>query len=209
MPFDGPNIARLADARRRRTGGDGTSGGGAATATLLLDPKYPEPIAFKFIEAHHTDAQGRRLLLCQGGVFYRYDGTACRPIEEAQLNSAIYEFLRPAFRPTETGAEPFDADQRKVSDILHALRGLVHLSAEIAAPAWLGEAPADLGADDVLACADGTGGGERAVAGAPPRRIERRKLKRAPKTVSQRGRILRRRGFGQNSSACTRQPMTG
>jgi len=152
MPVEGGNIARLADARRKRSKGDGTAGGGPSTGALFLDPKYPEQIAGEFLKSRHLDDQGRRLMVCQGGVFYRYDGTAYRPVEEAQLESAIYEFVRPAWRPTKTGAEPFDADRRKVFDIVHALRGLVHLSAEIAAPAWLGEAPADIAAEDVLAC---------------------------------------------------------
>src|SRR5215472_3954103 len=142
MPAEG-NIARLADARRRRVEGDGPAVGGPSPETLILDPKYPEVIAGRFIDAHHVDPQGRRLLHHQGGVFFRYDGVAYRAIEEAQLEAALYNYLRPAWRPTKDGVEPFDSDRRKVADILHAVRALAHLPADIQAPAWLGEAPPD------------------------------------------------------------------
>ena len=150
MPAE-DNIARL-DAHRRRRRGDGPAGGGPSPGTLMLDPKYPEQIAGEFLAARHVDEQERRLLLCQGGVFYRYDGIAYRAIEEARLEHQIYEFARPAWCPTKNGAEPFPADKRKVHDIVHALRALVHVSAEIAPPAWLGEAVPDLAAEDIVSC---------------------------------------------------------
>jgi hypothetical protein len=151
VSVEGANIERLADARRKRLK-RGTAGGGPSSDLLILDPKYPEAIAGKFLDARHLDDQGRRLLHHQSGVFYCYDGTTYRPVEEAQLEAAIYEFVRPAWRPTRDGVEPFDTDQRKVRDIPHALRALVHVPADIAAPAWLGEAPPDLAPEDVLVC---------------------------------------------------------
>jgi putative DNA primase/helicase len=56
------------------------------------------------------------------------------------------------WRPTKQGTEPFDTDRRKVGDIIDALRGDHHLSSDIVPPAWLGDAPADLPAGEIIAC---------------------------------------------------------
>lgn len=148
------NIARLADRRRRRIGNGGASPSGGDL--LTLDPKYPDKTAAEFVAARYVDNQGRRLLWRHRGVFYRYDGTAYRDIEEARLEAEIYEFVRPALTPVSKrgggGGEKFPADRHKVRDIMHALGALVLLPAEIAPPVWLGESPTDIAADDVLSC---------------------------------------------------------
>jgi putative DNA primase/helicase len=153
MPVEGANIARLDEERRRRNGG-GSGSGSSPNRALVLDPKAPLETAAAFLRARHVDELERQLLLCQGAVFYRYDGLAYRPIEEDRLAAEIYDYTKLASQTDKNDADPFNPDRRKVGDILHALKALTHLPGEIAPPAWLTDAPGDTEGEDLLACRD-------------------------------------------------------
>jgi hypothetical protein len=124
MAEDADNIAKLDEERRRRRGSGGA--GGAADDKLVLNPRYPDMIAGRFLAAAYTDAAGRHTLAHHLGLFYRWEGTCWEPAEPDQLRAALYAWLRPAWRPTTKGdLEEFDASRNNILDILDALAGRV------------------------------------------------------------------------------------
>lgn len=142
-------VTPLDEERRRRGGG----AGGAADDKLLLNPRYPDRIAGRFLAAAYTDAAGRHTLAHYLGLFYRWEGTCWEPVEPDQLRAALYAWLLPAWRPTPKGdIVEFDASRNNILDILDALAGRVQLAGRVTPPAWLDEKPADVDAGDIIAC---------------------------------------------------------
>ena len=153
MADDPDNVARLDEVRQRRRRTSGGGAGGAADGKLVLNPRYPDIIAGRFLAAHYTDAAGRHTLAHYLGLFYRWEGTCWEPIAPDELRAGLYAWLRPAWRPTTKGdIEEFDASRNNILDILDALAGRVQLPGRVTPPAWLDEKPADIDAGDIIAC---------------------------------------------------------
>ena len=123
---------------------------------LLLDPKDPLSIAERFVERCHT-VDGVRTLHRHRGAYYEWTSNHYRLLDDDDLRSAVYRFLRTAFVASDTKLpEPFKPTRHKVTDVLDALKATAHLTSSIAAPAWLGSIPdMDQPPSEILACANG------------------------------------------------------
>src|SRR5690606_952299 len=120
---------------------------------LVAPPGAPLKNAERFVRERYQ-SDGHRLLACQGGVFYLYDGTAWPELEIAALRAGVYEHFADARYPDgKMRPAAFSPSARKVSDLLDALAAVAHLPTTVTAPAWLGEGPVD--ARDVIPAANG------------------------------------------------------
>jgi putative DNA primase/helicase len=122
---------------------------------VLVDPpSAPMPNARRFL-ANRYDHARRPLLVCHGGVFFAYTGTCWTEVEADALRGAIYRAFEDAIYKNADGETvPFRPDRRKVGDLQDALRAACHLSRDVTAPAWLGEA-GPVPADELVVCANG------------------------------------------------------
>ena len=151
---------RVGNLRRRLAGfvklkdtADLDATGAAAGRPWEIDPKAPYDTAKLMVQAQFTDREAQIVHRHRGG-FHLWNGTAYPEIEDAAMRAAAYGFLDRCFVSTKQG-EPVQPNSSKVNQLLDALCAVTHLPAEIEMPAWLGEAPADLDARDIIACANG------------------------------------------------------
>ena len=123
---------------------------------LLLDPKNPLASAEKFIEQWHT-VSGVQTLYRHRGAYYEWTGTYYRSLDDDDLRSAVYRFLKAAFVPSDKLLpEPFKPTRHKVTDVVDALKASANLISSVAAPAWLKPTPdMDQPPNEILACANG------------------------------------------------------
>jgi putative DNA primase/helicase len=125
---------------------------------LTLDPADPMPSARLFFERSYKSDEGR-LLHHHQDEFTAWDGTRYVAVECGQMRSEVYEFLERAQRIKVRGENEslvaFQPNRAKVDNVIDALRAVVHLSATVRPPAWLGGAEQRPPAVEILAAANG------------------------------------------------------
>ena len=117
--------------------------------SLVLSPSDPTRSAGYFISEFYTQ-DSSQTLHHHRGRFYVYTGTHYREAEDQEIKSYLYEFLEAAKQTKDKKCVPFEPDQRKVSNVLDALKAKTHLSSAIDLPVWLSDW--DEPAHEVLAC---------------------------------------------------------
>jgi putative DNA primase/helicase len=115
-----------------------TTEGNPATdePTLILDPTDPYPCALRFLEKHHTGADGL-LLRHHRGDFYRHAGTHWPVAEDAVIRREVYRYLAGAGRVVGNRVLPVKPTSAKVNDFLDALKAAALLEAGTTAPGWI------------------------------------------------------------------------
>ncbi len=120
----------------------------------ILDPSDPLATARRFVAEKYTRGN-RPILFRHNGDFFRWVRSHYTVVSETELRAQIYEFCESAKRQaTGEKLDPFKPSQRRIGEILDALRSAVHLADEYAAPCWL-EQVCDLEPRDLLPCGNG------------------------------------------------------
>lgn len=142
---------------------------------LILDPGQPLIAARNFLRLHFCNGAGlvyegegitsalmpehieNRVLYCQGGVFYTWDGSHYPAIEEETVRAMIYDFLDQCWRAGDKGDEyvKFDPTRDKVSNVMDSVRAICSLPTSFIAPAWLKNAVPDVDPEDTVVLANG------------------------------------------------------
>ena len=125
---------------------------GAKVRNSVNPPGDPMPNARRFI-AEKYDHPDRSLLVQQGGMFYRWDGTCWPALEDASLRSQLYKWFEPKVCLTDKGIEPFAPTARKVSDLVDAVKAITFLSVKQETPAWLDDS--EHPASEYISCQNG------------------------------------------------------
>ena len=112
----------------------------ATTPDLVLDPREPLVSAREFLARQHTVGELHTLHFHRG-EFFDWDGTAYRPVQDAELRAELYDFLDRAKRIKGKLPEPFRPNRSKVNDVLDALKAAANLSATVSPPTWLDTIP--------------------------------------------------------------------
>jgi putative DNA primase/helicase len=121
---------------------------------IVPAPTNPMAVARMFLDERYT-ADEHRLIRHHRSTFWTYDGTSWPEFDERRLSSDLYRWLEPAkyWKKTSKGDElvPFEPTKHKLSDVVDAIRGHVHLDMHITPPAWIdyGDGP------DVVPMANG------------------------------------------------------
>ncbi|MEX1102313.1 MAG: phage/plasmid primase, P4 family [Actinomycetota bacterium] len=114
----------------------------AAVAEELVvpPPSNPMAVASMFLENDYTK-NGTVLLRHHRNTFHGYDGVSWPEIEEARLRADVYQWLAPAKYWKTTSKLPelveFEPTQRKIRDLIEAIKAHCHLDGHVAPPAWL------------------------------------------------------------------------
>ena len=120
---------------------------------LVLSPSDPLRSARRFIARYYTQDSFTTLHYYRDS-FYTYTGTHYRETANQEIRSRLYEFLEQAKRRNEDkGLVPFEPNQRKVSNVMDALKAETFLRSEIELPVWLKDS--NIPADEILACKNG------------------------------------------------------
>lgn len=109
-------------------------------------PTDPRAVAKAWVKAFHSNELDENLIVHHRNTFYVYDGTSWPEYEDRRLESDLYGWLEDKWYWKDTTEKPkqvrFEPNARKLGDIIHALRGLVHVDASVTPPCWLdGEGP--------------------------------------------------------------------
>jgi len=120
---------------------------------ITLSPSDPSTSASRFVSEHFTQ-EGLRTLHFHRGSFFTYTGTHYQEVDNQEIKTQLYRFLKQAKRVTNEGVYlPFEPDQRKVSNVLDALRAEAFISSRKSLPLWLYDS--DIPAHEVLSCQNG------------------------------------------------------
>ena len=127
-----------------------------ATAELprVLDRSDPLACGRRFLADEFTH-DNQAILYHHRGDFYRWVRSRWQHVEEGDLRAQLYEYLEGTKAIGKNkNLEPFKPTARRVTDILDALRGAVHLSSGLAPPTWLKQVP-DLLPNELIPCCNG------------------------------------------------------
>lgn len=129
-----------------------------ADGVIVAPPTDPMPCAAMFLDDAYGARDGHRLLVCHGGLLYRWDGAVWTPVEDAAVRSALWRYFRDALYEVAGKAGPevkrWSPNRHKVADLLEALRGITFLSRDTTSPSWLDEHP-PFPADETVSCTNG------------------------------------------------------
>jgi putative DNA primase/helicase len=108
---------------------------------IVPAPSNPMAVARTFLDQHYT-ADDHRLIRHHRNTFWTYTGTAWPEFDERRLSSDLYQWLEPAkyWKKNSKGEmelEDFAPTKHKLSDVVDAIRGHVHLDMHITPPAWI------------------------------------------------------------------------
>lgn len=124
-------------------------------APLILSPRSPLISARAFV-ANRFQRQQKRILHHLNGSFHVWTGTHYREVTPHDLRAEVYSFLVSAHCVAGDGrTAPFHPNRARVGDVLDATGAAVNLPATTRPPCWIGEAPTDLPAEEIISCANG------------------------------------------------------
>ena len=125
-------------------------GGGAPRAvSRIISLKAPYDTARLFQRSLATPLRHHR------GSFFEWNGCAWPEADEAMLRARLYAFLDNCqSKDAKGGLHPVKPNNRRVSEIIDALRATAQLDASIAPPVWLDGAEGPP-AHEIIACANG------------------------------------------------------
>jgi putative DNA primase/helicase len=116
----------------------------------VVDPSAPYAAAKLFLQRHFM-ATDTRTLHHHHGTFYRWCGSAYRPLGNDAARALLYGFLDACITAKGNAIKPSSA---LVGNVADGLRAAAHLEDAISAPSWLSHAP-DLPAAEIVACENG------------------------------------------------------
>ncbi|MFN8180132.1 MAG: phage/plasmid primase, P4 family [bacterium] len=119
---------------------------------VLLNPADP------LQSAHEYGTRRRPTLMHHTDEWLAYDGAAYAPVEERTIRAELYDFLAAALQVGRKNEppSPFRPTQRRVGDVVDALKGAAHVpGAKHEPPCWLASQPGDPPAAEVIACRNG------------------------------------------------------
>jgi putative DNA primase/helicase len=126
-----------------------------AEELIVPAPTNPMAVARTFLDQRYTAGE-HRLIRHHRSTFWTYDGTSWPEFDEHRLASDLYQWLEPAKYWKKNGQgdmtlEDFAPTKHKLSDVVDAIKGHVHLDMHITPPAWIdyGDGP------DVVPMANG------------------------------------------------------
>ncbi len=122
-------------------------------ARVVPSPRNPMGVARAIVAALYARDGDELLLRSRSGDFHHWDGRCWPEAESRAIRGAVYTFLENATFNTKDGPESWAPTRHKVDDVLDALRAVVHLGADVEAPAWLDDC--DLPATEMVAVANG------------------------------------------------------
>lgn len=117
-------------------------------------PGRPMLNARWFINGRHKTGEDI-LLLCQGGMFYAFNGTCWPVLEEDELRHQVYlDFENACYFRSEDKPTPFAPNKSKVENIIAALRAITFTKSNTTVPKWLDgrDAPP---ANEIVVCQNG------------------------------------------------------
>lgn len=117
---------------------------------LVLSPSAPLDSAKAFIDKICAQ-DGASAFHYYRGSFYAWDETHYRAADADHVRHQLYLFLDEAI--TENG--PFNPNQNKVNQVMHALQGLTFLPSDRNPPFWIAPQFGFPGAGNVIACQNG------------------------------------------------------
>jgi putative DNA primase/helicase len=108
------------------------------TTLILPSPSNPMAVARRFVEALYMVPPGRLLLRTHRGDFFSWQGTYYGEITRADVHARAYAFVEHAvYLHPDKGPQPFAPTQRKMADLLDALRAITHVESGPDAPLWI------------------------------------------------------------------------
>lgn len=120
---------------------------------IVLSPSSPLDSASRFVSEHCTQ-EGLRTLHFYRGDFFLYRETHYQKVDDQEIKTQLYNFLKQAKRLTKEGIYlPFEPDKRKVTNVVDALQAASFVGSEIELPVWLDDDSTP--AAEILACANG------------------------------------------------------
>lgn len=123
----------------------------------MLDPKDPLAIARELLAVRFSNEKGHSCLAHWRGDFWHHEGVAYAPLEAAELNKIIWDYLGNAIcRSGEDAVRPFKPTIRVVAEVREALTTRCLLPKSFAPPAWRESARDDYpSSDELLPVANG------------------------------------------------------
>jgi putative DNA primase/helicase len=126
---------------------------GKADEELVRNPGEPMPNARLFLTSEYQH-ETRCLLIQQGGMFYRWDGTCWPAIEDPILRSALYRWFEGKSYQNGDKVVPFAPTMRKVADLMDATKAITIIPTSTPTPTWLGKS-SELPANELISCENG------------------------------------------------------
>ena len=124
----------------------------------IIDPQNPRSVARLYLREQFTQ-DGIRTLQHFDGFFLGYDGIVWKPLQDDTLSAFLYGFLEESYQVVGKNGEigRVIPTRRMVSEILHALKALVHLPApNFQPPVWLHPKESDVpNPRDIMTCSNG------------------------------------------------------
>jgi putative DNA primase/helicase len=150
------NVVTLSETRKAKRKDRG-NGGEVSDHDLVLPPGEPMPNVRLFLKAHYT-AGDSVLLIQQGGMFYRYDGTCWPSLEDPILKAALYKFFEDKLyvytdSKGKTEYRPFAPTQRKTADLFDAAKAITIIETATPTPSWRRQNKYP--ANEVVSCSNG------------------------------------------------------
>lgn len=127
---------------------------------LVLSPNSPMESAKRLLIDRYT-RDGLPILYRHRGTFYCWQESHYREITTEYLRADVNLFLDCAQRhemdrdSKKTKTVPFNPKQTHVTEIVGSLNALTFLGDILQPPFWLGDAPVDIDASEILACENG------------------------------------------------------
>jgi len=119
---------------------------------LVRPPGEPMPNARLFLGAEYGH-EDRCLLIHQGGMFYRWDGTCWPALEDPILRSKLYKWFEDKECVSGDEKKPFAPTVRKIADLMDATKAVTIIETSTPTPSWLD--PVDHPANEFISCENG------------------------------------------------------
>jgi putative DNA primase/helicase len=121
---------------------------------IVLPADEPLRCAEAFLDQKYRTTDGVCRLHYYRGSFYSWRGTHCAQLDEQEVRSTLYSFLRDALTITRQGPATFKPTSAKVNSILDGLKSGVYHSRDKKAPFFITPYQ-DCSTDGLIACNNG------------------------------------------------------
>ena len=125
----------------------------ADDADIVDSPSRPMPNVRRFLAAEYEHPD-HRLLVQQGGQFYRWDGTCWPALEDSMLKSGLYKWFEHKRYMQADALVPFSPTTSKINNLMDATRGITIIATNKETPSWLSARSTDP-ADEMISCKNG------------------------------------------------------
>jgi len=133
------------------SGGD-TEAAEVGAVPTLLNPKEPLQCAREFVAAKYTE-DGVTTLTRSDGGFFSYNGVCYHEISDDEVRAELYGFLENSVVPVSNGpATQLHPNQKMVTEVIDALKAVVHMKDRFSAPCWIDGEAGHPPANELLIC---------------------------------------------------------